>query len=89
MSLKALTNSDRNPELANGIMELSPIGLLLSCPYVVAHKDTPGDYPRAGLSFFIILQMFSRMMMIMIIYGCDNDDDQEKCRSGAGRRFLR
>ena len=68
MSLKALTNSDRNPELANGIMEFLPIGLLLSCPYVFAHKDILGDHPRAGLSFFIILQMFSRTMMIMIIW---------------------
>ena len=52
-----------------------------------AHKDIPDDNPLAGLSFFIILQMFS--MMIMIIYGYDNDDDREKCRSGAGRWFLR
>ena len=89
MSLKALTNSDRNPEVANGIMEFLPIDLMLSCPYDFAHKDILGDHPRAELSFFIILQMFSRTMMIMITYGYDNDDDHEKCRSGAGRRFLR
>ena len=54
MSLKALTNSDRNPEVANGIMEFLPIDLMLSCPYDFAHKDILGDHPRAGLSFFII-----------------------------------
>ena len=53
MSLTALTNSERNPELANGSYGI--FANMVCCSVVLmssAHKDIPDDYPRAGLSFF-------------------------------------